>query len=144
MRDDTSYRPSVHALLKDGTTVRIRAVEPGGHDRLEGLHAEMSPDKRRLRFFSANSRSAGLATDTVCSRPALRPLLFGTQGGGPVDLEGLEQVLHRLSRMTMDLPQLAEACLYPVLAAPGEVTVRDARTRLLPRRPQDPCLRRLH
>ncbi|MFA3872608.1 GNAT family N-acetyltransferase [Streptomyces sp. MMCC 100] len=71
MKDDTSYRPAVHALLKDGTTVRIRAVEPGDHDQLEGLYAEMSPDNRRLRFFSAGSRSAGPAADTVCA-PARR------------------------------------------------------------------------
>ncbi|MGK9462091.1 bifunctional acetate--CoA ligase family protein/GNAT family N-acetyltransferase [Streptomyces sp. G6] len=75
--------------------------------------------------------------------PRCAPLLFGTQGGGPVDLEGLEQVLHRLSRMAVDLPQLAEADFNPVLATPGEVTVLDARIRLLPRRPQDPYLRRL-
>ncbi|MFF4469705.1 GNAT family N-acetyltransferase [Streptomyces sp. NPDC001599] len=75
--------------------------------------------------------------------PRCAPLLFGTQGGGPVDLEGLEQVLHRLSRMAVDLPQLAEADCNPVLATPGGITVLDARIRLLPRRPQDPYLRRL-
>ncbi|MFD5240331.1 bifunctional acetate--CoA ligase family protein/GNAT family N-acetyltransferase [Streptomyces tendae] len=75
--------------------------------------------------------------------PRCAPLLFGTQGGGPVDLEGLEQVLHRLSRMAVDLPQLAEADFNPVLATPGGITVLDARIRLLPRRPQDPYLRRL-
>lgn len=79
----------------------------------------------------------------LITAPRCAPLLFGRQGGGPVDLEGLEQVLHRLSRMATDLPQLAEADFNPVLATPGEVTVLDARMRLLPRRPQDPCLRRL-
>ncbi|MFE2646483.1 GNAT family N-acetyltransferase [Streptomyces nigra] len=79
----------------------------------------------------------------LITAPRCAPLLFGTQGGGPVDLEGLERVLHRLSRMAVDLPQLAEADLNPVLATPGGITVLDARIRLLPRRPQDPCLRRL-
>ncbi len=64
MKDDTPSRPAVHALLTDGATVRIRPVEPGDHDQLERLYAEMSPDNRRLRFFSAGSRSAGLAVDT--------------------------------------------------------------------------------
>nr|ALV82373.1 hypothetical protein [Streptomyces rochei] len=45
--------------------------------------------------------------------------------------------------MAVDLPQLAEADFNPVLATPGGITVLDARIRLLPRRPQDPCLRRL-
>ncbi|MEU9451210.1 GNAT family N-acetyltransferase [Streptomyces sp. NPDC048277] len=79
----------------------------------------------------------------LITSPRCAPLLFGTRGDGPVDLEALEQLLLRLSRMAADLPQLAEADFNPVLAAPGGVTVLDARVRLLPRRPQDPYLRRL-
>lgn len=76
-----------------------------------------------------------LITSSRCA-----PLLFGSD---PVDLDGLEQLLHRLSRMAEDLPQLAEADFNPVLATSGGLTVLDARTRLLPCRPQDPYLRRL-
>ncbi|GAA0311313.1 GNAT family N-acetyltransferase [Streptomyces turgidiscabies] len=79
----------------------------------------------------------------LITSPRCAPLLFGARGSGPVDLEGLEQLLLRLSRMASDLPQLAEADFNPVLATPGAVTVLDARLRLLPRRPQDPYLRRL-
>ncbi|MER7182228.1 acetate--CoA ligase family protein, partial [Streptomyces hyaluromycini] len=79
----------------------------------------------------------------LITSPRCAPLLFGTRGNGPVDLEALEQLLLRLSRMAADLPQLAEADFNPVLATPGGVTVLDARVRLLPRRPQDPYLRRL-
>jgi acyl-CoA synthetase (NDP forming)/GNAT superfamily N-acetyltransferase len=75
--------------------------------------------------------------------PRCAPLLFGAHGAEPVDLEGLEQLLLRVSRMASDLPQLAEADFNPVLAAPSGVTVLDARVRLLPRRSQDPYLRRL-
>ncbi|MEV0912561.1 bifunctional acetate--CoA ligase family protein/GNAT family N-acetyltransferase [Streptomyces hokutonensis] len=79
----------------------------------------------------------------LITAPRCAPLLFGAHGSRPVDLEGLEQLLLRLSRMASDLPQLAEADFNPVLAAPGGVSVLDARVRLLPRRPQDPYLRRL-
>ncbi|MDN3027821.1 GNAT family N-acetyltransferase [Streptomyces sp. S.PB5] len=79
----------------------------------------------------------------LITAPRCAPLLFGAHGTGPVDLEGLEQLLLRLSRMAGDLPQLAEADFNPVLATPGGVTVLDARVRLLPSRPQDPYLRRL-
>lgn len=79
----------------------------------------------------------------LITSPHCAPLLFGAHGSGPVDLEGLEQVLLRLSRMASDLPQLAEADFNPVLATPGAVSVLDARVRLLPRRAQDPYLRRL-
>ncbi|WP_405922729.1 GNAT family N-acetyltransferase [Streptomyces sp. NBC_00035] len=79
----------------------------------------------------------------LITAPRCAPLLFGSEGGGPVDLPGLEHLLLRLSRMAGDLPQLAEADFNPVLATPGGVSVLDARVRLLPRRPQDPYLRRL-
>ncbi|GGL16480.1 bifunctional acetate--CoA ligase family protein/GNAT family N-acetyltransferase [Streptomyces flaveus] len=79
----------------------------------------------------------------LITAPRCAPLLFGAHGSRPVDLEGLEQLLLRLSRMASDLPQLAEGDFNPVLATPGGVTVLDARVRLLPRRPHDPYLRRL-
>ncbi|MFJ9007805.1 GNAT family N-acetyltransferase [Streptomyces canus] len=92
------------------------------------------------------ARLAPLADHDVhdlITSPRCAPLLFGAEGGGPVDLQGLEQLLHRLSRMASDLPELTEADFNPVLATPGAVTVLDARVRLLPRRQQDPYLRRL-
>ncbi|MEH0516049.1 GNAT family N-acetyltransferase [Streptomyces sp. B21-106] len=79
----------------------------------------------------------------LITAPRCAPLLLGAGGHAAADLEGLEQLLLRLSRMAVDLPQLAEADFNPVLATPGGATVLDARLRLLPRRPQDPYLRRL-
>ncbi|WP_438290500.1 bifunctional acetate--CoA ligase family protein/GNAT family N-acetyltransferase [Streptomyces sp. HUAS TT7] len=79
----------------------------------------------------------------LITAPRCAPLLFGQGGNGPVDLEGLEQLLSRLSRMACDLPQLAEADLNPVLARPGGVTALDVRIRLLPRKADNPYLRRL-
>ncbi|MFJ2263731.1 GNAT family N-acetyltransferase [Streptomyces sp. NPDC087844] len=79
----------------------------------------------------------------LITAPRCAPLLFGAGGSGPVDLEGLEQLLLRLSRLASDLPQLAEADFNPVLATPDAVTVLDAQVRLLPRVVQDPYLRRL-
>ncbi|MFE0731478.1 GNAT family N-acetyltransferase [Streptomyces antibioticus] len=79
----------------------------------------------------------------LITSPRCAPLLLGANGQAPVDLEGLERLLLRLSRMAADLPQLAEADLNPVLARPDGVTALDTRIRLLPRRPQDPYLRRL-
>ncbi|WP_327426100.1 bifunctional acetate--CoA ligase family protein/GNAT family N-acetyltransferase [Streptomyces sp. NBC_01236] len=79
----------------------------------------------------------------LITAPRCAPLLLGAHGSRPADLEGLEQLLLRLSRMAGELPQLAEADFNPVLATPAAVTVLDARVRLLPRRAQDPYLRRL-
>ena len=79
----------------------------------------------------------------LITAPRCSPLLFGQGGEGPVDLEGLEQTLARLSAMACDLPQLAEADLNPVLARPDGVTALDVRIRLLPGTAHDPYLRRL-
>ncbi|WP_445519802.1 bifunctional acetate--CoA ligase family protein/GNAT family N-acetyltransferase [Streptomyces sp. NEAU-174] len=79
----------------------------------------------------------------LITAPRCAPLLFGARGNGPADLEGLEQLLSRLSRMAADLPQLAEVDFNPVLATTADVSVLDARVRLVPRGPQDPYLRRL-
>ncbi|MCX3059881.1 bifunctional acetate--CoA ligase family protein/GNAT family N-acetyltransferase [Streptomyces beihaiensis] len=79
----------------------------------------------------------------LITAPRCAPLLFGEDGEGPVDLDGLEQLLLRVSRMAADLPQLVEADLNPVLAGPGRITALDARVRLAPARARDPYLRRL-
>ncbi|MFK4145370.1 GNAT family N-acetyltransferase [Streptomyces sp. NPDC004065] len=79
----------------------------------------------------------------LITSPRSSPLLFGYGGTPAVDLDGLEQLLHRLSRMACDLPQLAEADLNPVLAGAHGVRALDVRIRLEPRHPHDPYLRRL-
>ncbi|MFE5330358.1 GNAT family N-acetyltransferase [Embleya sp. NPDC056575] len=71
------------------------------------------------------------------------PLLYGHRGAAPVDTAGIENVLHRLSRLADDVPQLVEADLNPLVARPDGVTVLDARIRLAPRPGHDPYLRRL-
>ncbi|WJY36094.1 GNAT family N-acetyltransferase [Streptomyces sp. P9-2B-2] len=75
--------------------------------------------------------------------PRCAPLLFGYRGSSPVDVDGLEALLARLSRMADDLPEVAEAECNPIIARPDGITVVDARVRLLPRRAPDPYLRRL-
>ncbi len=79
----------------------------------------------------------------LITSPRCAPLLFGYRGGGAVDVEGLEKLLLRLSRMACDLPQLAEADLNPVMARPDGVMALDVRIRLLPRHAHDPYLRQL-
>jgi acyl-CoA synthetase (NDP forming) len=79
----------------------------------------------------------------LITAPRCAPLLFGHRGGAAVDLEGLEQLLLRLSAMASDLPQLAEADLNPVVARPDGVEALDVRVRVLPRHAHDPYLRRL-
>lgn len=80
----------------------------------------------------------------LITAPRCAPLLFGYRGDGPADLEALEQLLLRLSRMASDLPQLTEADFNPVVARPDGVIPLDVRIRLMPNAAaQDPYLRRL-
>lgn len=79
----------------------------------------------------------------LITAPRCAPLLFGHRGGAAIDLEGLEQLLLRLSAMASDLPQLAGADLNPVVARPDGVEALDIRVRVLPRHTHDPYLRRL-
>ncbi|MFF2467576.1 bifunctional acetate--CoA ligase family protein/GNAT family N-acetyltransferase [Streptomyces mirabilis] len=100
MTDDERDRPTVHALLADGTTVCIRSVRPGDHDQLRGLYEEMSPEHLRLRFFAASRRSADLAADRAAApaRPGCRALLAETQG----------RVIGLAEYETVDDPKTAE------------------------------------
>ncbi|MCF3143454.1 bifunctional acetate--CoA ligase family protein/GNAT family N-acetyltransferase [Streptomyces platensis] len=79
----------------------------------------------------------------LLTAPRCAPLLFGYRVSSPVDVDGLKDLLARLSRMADDLPEVAEAECNPVIARPDGITVVDARVRLLPRRAPDPYLRRL-
>lgn len=75
--------------------------------------------------------------------PRCAPLLHGFRGSPPVDLAALARLLHGLSRMATDLPQLAEADLNPVVARADGVLALDVRIRLVPRQASDPYVRRL-
>ena len=57
-------------------------------------------------------------------------LIGGFRGAPPADANGLADVLHRLSQLADDLPELAELDLNPVIGLPDRTVVVDARIRL--------------
>jgi len=57
-------------------------------------------------------------------------LLTGYRGKPGVDVDGLVQVLHRVSRLAEDMPEVAELDCNPVIATPDGVLVVDARIRV--------------
>ena len=57
-------------------------------------------------------------------------LLTGYRGNPAVDVDGLVQVLHKVSRLAEDLPEVAELDCNPVIATPDGVLVVDARIRV--------------
>ncbi|SDS94136.1 GNAT family N-acetyltransferase [Actinopolymorpha singaporensis] len=64
------------------------------------------------------------------------PLLFGHRGGEHADVAALEDLLHRVSRLAQDLPEVVTAYLQPVLARPSGLTVLGARVQVVPVEPQ--------
>ena len=57
-------------------------------------------------------------------------LVAGFRGAPPADAAALADVLHRLSQLADDFPELAELDLNPVLGLPDRAVAVDARIRL--------------
>jgi acetyl coenzyme A synthetase (ADP forming)-like protein len=57
-------------------------------------------------------------------------LISGWRGAPPADTAALTDLLYRLSRLSVDLPQVAELDLNPVLAGPDGCVAVDARARV--------------
>ncbi|HLQ67674.1 MAG TPA: acetate--CoA ligase family protein, partial [Candidatus Limnocylindrales bacterium] len=60
------------------------------------------------------------------------PLLEGYRGSLPVNQAALLDLLHRVSQLALDHPEISELDLNPVLALPGDepAIVLDARLKL--------------
>ncbi len=58
------------------------------------------------------------------------PLLQGARGREPVDIDGLVEVIQRLSQLVTDFPAIAELDVNPVIAAPDGATAVDLRLTL--------------
>ena len=62
-------------------------------------------------------------------------LVAGFRGAPAADAAALADLLHRLSRLAEDLPQVTELDLNPVIALPTGCVAVDARVRVTHRRP---------
>jgi acyl-CoA synthetase (NDP forming)/GNAT superfamily N-acetyltransferase len=71
------------------------------------------------------------------------PLLFGHRGIPPVDTAALADALLRVSRLVVDLPEVSELDLNPVVAREDGICSVDLRVRVSPAEPRDPFPRRL-
>ncbi|MFJ9346399.1 GNAT family N-acetyltransferase [Streptomyces sp. NPDC101237] len=133
----------VQPLARRGTELFAGVVQ----DEVFGPLVLFGPGGRATDVLADHAARLAPLTDhdvhDLITSPRCAPVLLGAPGSGPVDLGAVEQLIQRLSRMATDLPQLVEAEFNPVLAAADGVSVLDARVRLVPRRPQDPYLRRL-
>ena len=133
------------AALRIGPPLLVQPMVEGGVELLAGLAQD--PSFGPLVAFGPGGRMAELigeagfrivplsdvdAEELVLEGKAGR-LVRGFRGGTPGDVHALTDVLHRLSRLGEDLPEVAELDLNPVIAFPEGCTVVDARVRV--RRP---------
>lgn len=85
-------------------------------------------------------------TDAAAMWRTLRiaPTLYGQCGLSAPDTAAVENLLLRLGRLAIDVPEIAELDLNPVIAGPGGLTAVDARLRLArPKGDPDPYSRTL-
>jgi acetate---CoA ligase (ADP-forming) len=66
----------------------------------------------------------------------MAPLLKGVRGHKGVDREKLAEILQRLSQLLVDLPEIREMDLNPVMAFEDRALVVDARINLKQRKEQ--------
>ena len=90
-----------------------------------GVHAELIGDAQ-FRLTPLTDVDAG---ELVAQGKAGR-LVAGFRGAPPADAAALVDILHRLSQLADDLPELAELDLNPVLGLPHRAVAVDARIRL--------------
>ncbi|RLU89214.1 GNAT family N-acetyltransferase [Streptomyces griseocarneus] len=78
--------PPVHALLKDGTTVRVRQAVPEDRASVLRLYERMSPENLRLRFFSTGTSAGRRAAEQACAagHPGERAFLAEAETDGEV------------------------------------------------------------
>jgi acyl-CoA synthetase (NDP forming) len=60
------------------------------------------------------------------------PLFSGYRGAPPVDLTVIEDLLHRLSALVEDIPDIAQLDLNPIMLNQGSAVVVDAKIQLAP------------
>jgi acetate---CoA ligase (ADP-forming) len=139
LRDEGQVRAAVEHI---GASVLVQAYVSGGAELLAGVVQD--PVFGPLVAFGPGGVLAELIGDagfrlapltTVDARELVLGgkagrLVRGFRGAPPADADALVDLVHRLSLLAEDLPQVAELDLNPVIALPDCCVVVDARIRV--------------
>jgi acyl-CoA synthetase (NDP forming) len=130
--DEAGY--VVQPMASSGVPVALRAVEDPAYGPVlsfgvGGVATEVIGD-RSYRIPPLTDIDAVEMVREVKAAP----LLLGFGGSVPADLDAVESLMHRLSALTDDVPQLVEVDLNPVLVRPEGLAVVNARARVAPAR----------
>jgi acyl-CoA synthetase (NDP forming) len=83
-------------------------------------------DDRRLLLAPVSAQDAARALRSL----RIWTLLAGYRGSEPVDEQALVELIVALGRLAVDVPELVEADLNPVVATPQGVEIVDVKLRL--------------
>lgn len=61
---------AAHALLTDGTIVLVRPAYAEDEARVRAMHEAMSPESRRMRFFSVSTDTISELSHRICTAPS--------------------------------------------------------------------------
>jgi acyl-CoA synthetase (NDP forming) len=137
--DEAAVREAVERI---GTPVIVQPMIKGGTELLAGIVQD--PTFGPLVAFGpggvlaeligeAGFRIAPLTdadAEELLHQEKTGLLVAGYRGNAPADPAALTDLIHRLSRLGVDLPQVAELDLNPVIAGPDGCVVVDARVRV--------------
>ncbi|MFK4085318.1 GNAT family N-acetyltransferase [Kribbella sp. NPDC020789] len=135
----------VQKMAPPGVPVVISAIEdvsfgPVVTFGLSGVATDLLGD-RSYRMPPLTTRDAAEMVREVRAAP----LLYGYRGTDPADIAAIENLLHRVSRLTLDLEEVVKLDLRSVLVGTQGATVLDAAIRIAPNEKprQDTPARRL-
>ena len=135
------------AAARIGVPVLVQPMRQGGPELLAGLVQDplfgplvaFAPGGRLAELIGEASFAIAPLTDVDAEELVLGGkagrLVRGFRGVPPADAGALADVLHRLSRLGEDLPEVAELDLNPVLGLPDGCVTLDARIRVAPPEP---------
>lgn len=126
----------------DGFTVQAMASLPHAHELIIGVHRDQVFGPTVL--FGKGGIEVEVVRDSAIALPPLNSvlaqdliaqtrvhdLLRGYRDRPAADLEAIQRVLERVGQLSLDLPEVAELDINPLLAGPGGVIALDARIRI--------------
>lgn len=142
--DLAAAAPVVQAMAPPGvalllTTREDAAFGPVVSLGLDGIATELLGDVAYRVPPLTTADAAGMVRDLRAA-----PTLFGRHGSRGVDIAAVEDLLHRLSQLADDLPQLASVSLSPCVASISGISVLGAKVVVAPTADQrDPLARGL-
>ncbi len=128
----------------DGFTVQAMASLPHAHELIVGVHRD--PVFGPTVLFGKGGVEVEVVRDSAIALPPLNSvlaqdliaqtrvhdLLRGYRDRPAADLEAIQRVLERVGQLALDLPEVAELDINPLLAGPAGVIAVDARIRIQP------------